>query len=119
MKKTVNMIDIPIEELILEIQDKYEICSQKEEEIYNLLKKTKIILKRERAKKRKKDHRMIQHFKEDYKMAKINLKIPITEEEEKRKKNRISAQISRDKKKEFYTKIQKENNKFERILSSQ
>lgn len=46
-------------------------------------------------------------MKEEQKTAKVQLKIPITEEEEKRKKNRISAQISRDKKKEFYARIQR------------
>lgn len=46
LKKAVDIIDAPIEDLILGIQDEYDLSPAKEDEVYNILRKTKLILKR-------------------------------------------------------------------------
>lgn len=61
------------------------------------MRKRKIELKRERARNRNQSQRREKESKNSISL--IECKIPISDDELKRKKNRISAQISRDKKK--------------------
>ena len=84
-------------ELLSEIRKKYDGFSHEFHEIERALRKKKIQLKRERAKKRNHGHKKEKERKKAISL--IECKIPISDDELKRKKNRISAQISRDKKK--------------------
>ena len=73
-------------------------------ELNRSLKTMKMMMKRERAKNRRKNTKSSEEEKEKM----MNIKespLRLSEEEIKRKKNRITAQVSRDKKKEYFNEL--------------